>query len=160
MKRAAFVVAFLLSLSLPYTAKADSYANVKVDKLLVSSTTYTGQKLTYNDTADPEVTALIVHFPPGGSTGWHKHPIPVYAYILDGELTINMKDGSSYHFKKGEVVLEVMNTLHNGVNTGDRETTLMVFYSGTTGMPNVIKENVSDTAATPKNTKDQTLPKP
>jgi quercetin dioxygenase-like cupin family protein len=154
MKRVALVITFILSLSLPYTAKADGYANVKVDKLLASSTTYTGQPLSYNNTANPEVTALVVHFPPGGSTGWHKHPVPVYAYILDGELTINMKDGSSFRFKKGEVVLEVMNTLHNGVNNGEKETTLMVFYSGTAGMPNVIKENAPDTPATSKNTKD------
>jgi quercetin dioxygenase-like cupin family protein len=155
MKRIAVAVAFLaLSSVSSSSVRAEGYTNVKVDKILVSGTTYTGQPLSYNNSANPEVTALVVHVPPGGSTGWHKHPVPVYAYMLDGELTINMKDKSSYLFKKGEVILEVMNTLHNGVNKGDKEATLMVFYSGTAGMPNVIKEAPLNTPSVSNSTKD------
>ncbi|HWR00482.1 MAG TPA: cupin domain-containing protein [Chlorobaculum sp.] len=148
------MIAMLLFWSLPSAALADNYANVKVDKILVSSTNYTGQPLSYNNTVNPEVTALVVHIPPGGSTGWHKHPIPVYAYMLDGELTISMKDGASYLFRKGEVILEVINTLHNGVNKGNKEAILMVFYSGTAGQPNVIKEEPTGTPAVSSTSRD------
>ncbi|NTW51603.1 MAG: cupin domain-containing protein [Chlorobiaceae bacterium] len=153
-KRFIAIIPLLMFWLMPTAANADGYANVKVDKLLVSSTTYTGQQLSYNKSDSPEVTALVVHIPPGGSTGWHKHPIPVYAYMLDGELTIGMKDGSSYLFRKGEVILEVLNILHNGVNKGDKEASLMVFYSGTSGVPNVIREEPISATAVSGNSKD------
>jgi quercetin dioxygenase-like cupin family protein len=155
MKIIAVAIALLALSSVSSSpVRADGYTNVKVDRILVSGSTYTGQPLSYNKSDNPEVTALVVHVPPGGSTGWHKHPVPVYAYMLDGELTINMKDKSSYLFKKGEVILEVMNTLHNGINKGDKEATLMVFYSGTAGMPNVIKEEPSGTPSVSNSAKD------
>lgn len=153
-KRILAIIPMLMFWLIPSAANADGYANVKVDKLLVSSTTYTGKPLAYNKSDSPEVTAIVVHIPPGGSTGWHKHPIPVYAYMLDGELTISMTDGSSYLFRKGEVILEVLNTLHNGVNKGDKEATLMVFYSGTAGQPNVVKEEPNSTPAVSGSSKD------
>jgi quercetin dioxygenase-like cupin family protein len=130
----------ILLLVLDGAAKADEYQNVEVKKLVTSSTASNGQPLAYLLTEKPEVTALIVTVPPGGETGWHKHPVPVYAYVLDGELTVEMKDGSKYSFKKGDAVFEVMNTMHNGFNSGHSKVSLVVFYTGAVGVPNVVKE--------------------
>lgn len=132
--------AALFSGFMTVSASAREYTNVAVEKLMVSSTTYTGQPLSYLKTGQPEVTALLVRVPPGGETGWHQHPVPVYAYMLEGELTVAMKDGKRYRFGKGEVILEVQNILHNGYNSGAGEASLVVFYTGATGVPNVVKE--------------------
>jgi quercetin dioxygenase-like cupin family protein len=132
-------IAMMLFLSLPGASWAEEYANVRVEKLLVSSTAYNGQKLSYLKTEQPEVTALVVTIPPGGSTGWHQHPVPVYAYMLDGELTIELKDGGTHRFKKGEAILEVMNLQHNGTNAGEKDARLLVFYTGSPGLSNVIR---------------------
>lgn len=134
------MIALILFLAMPGASWAEEYANVRVEKLIVSSTAYNDQQLSYLKTNQPEVTALVVTIPPGGSTGWHQHPVPVYAYVLEGELTVELKEGKRYRFKKGEVILEVTNILHNGINAGKREAILMVFYCGAVGMPNVIKE--------------------
>ena len=72
-------VAFLL-LILPTPVYSQDYKNVEVSKVLVSSVTSNGTPLRYLQTAQPEVTVLVVRVPPGGSTGWHQHPVPVYAY--------------------------------------------------------------------------------
>jgi hypothetical protein len=40
---------------------------------------------------------------------------------------------------KGEPIIEVMNLLHNGTNTGKKTASLVVFYTGVEGVPNVIK---------------------
>jgi quercetin dioxygenase-like cupin family protein len=134
------VSVLILALTWSTIGHAKEYENVKVDKLLVSGTAYNGQPLSYMQTDRPEVTALVVTLRPGGSTGWHRHPVRVYAYMLEGELTVEFKDGSSHLFRKGEPIVEVTDLLHNGVNTGRGDAKLVVFYTGAVGVPNVIKE--------------------
>ncbi len=141
-------VAFLL-LILSTSVWAQDYKNVEVSKVLVSSVTSNGTPLKYLQTAQPEVTVLVVHVPPGGSTGWHQHPVPVYAYMLEGTLNVEIKGGQTSVFKKGDAILEVMNTLHNGYNSGSETATLVVFYTGAVGVPNVVKEKVEAIPARP-----------
>ena len=141
-------VAFLL-LILSTSVWAQDYKNVEVSKVLVSSVTSNGTPLRYLQTAQPEVTVLVVRVPPGGSTGWHQHPVPVYAYMLEGTLNVEIKGGQTYIFKKGDAILEVMNTLHNGYNSGSETATLVVFYTGAVGVPNVVKEKVEAIPARP-----------
>jgi len=147
-KRQAVFILFLL-LILPSIVLGEEYKNVEVTKLITSTTASNGQPLNYLQTANPEVTALIVSVPPGGSTGWHQHPVPVYAYMLDGTLNVEIKGGKTYVFKKGDAILEVMNTLHNGYNSGLEHATLVVFYTGAVGVPNVVKEKVEPISAQP-----------
>lgn len=140
------IIALFLLFVVSGTAKAEEYRNVQVKKLIVSSSSSDGSPLAYLRTDSPEVTALIVHIPVGGSTGWHRHPVPVYAYVQNGALTVELKNGRTFLFKKGDAILEVVNTPHNGYNSGHVPVTLVVFYTGAVGVPNVIRE---DTAATP-----------
>lgn len=147
MKIAQGVIALSLLLAFNSPAKAEEYRNVQVKKLITSSTSSNGDPLTYLRTAQPEVTALIVTIPPGGSTGWHQHPVPVYAYVLEGALTVELKNGRTFLFQKGDAILEVINTLHNGYNAGSVPVTLVVFYTGAVGVPNVIKEGATATPA-------------
>lgn len=141
-----FLFACLL-IPLHYGAlQAEEYRNVEVKKLLVSSSTSNGQAIRYLKTSRPEVTALEVTFPPGGSTGWHKHPVPVYAYVLDGTLTVQLENGKSLTFSKGDAIFEVMNTFHNGTNLGTEPVRLVVFYTGAVGLPNVIRQEQAQPA--------------
>ena len=133
-----FVGFLLLILSTPVWGQ--DYKSVEVSKVLVSSVTSNGTPLKYLQTGRPEVTVLVVRVPPGGSTGWHQHPVPVYAYMLEGTLNVEIQGGQTSVFKKGDAILEVMNTLHNGYNSGSETATLVVFYTGAAGVPNVVKE--------------------
>jgi len=141
-------VAFLL-LILSTSVWAQDYKNVEVNKVLVSSVTSNGTPLKYLQTAQPEVTVLVVRVPPGGSTGWHQHPVPVYAYMLEGTLNVEIKGGQTSIFKKGDAILEVMNTPHNGYNSGSETASLVVFYTGAVGVPNVVKEKAEAIPARP-----------
>jgi quercetin dioxygenase-like cupin family protein len=127
----------------------EEYRNVEVKKVVTSTRASNGQRLSYLRSKHPEVTVLVVTVPPGGSTGWHKHPVPVYAYMLDGALTVELKNGSKYEFKKGDAILEVVNTLHNGYNQGSDPASLVVFYTGAVGVPNVVKEKTAAVPALP-----------
>ena len=143
-----FLFSTILSMTLiaatPASSFARDYAQAKVEKLEVTSTNYAGQPIIYPDTGKPEVTALVVHLPPGSSTGWHKHPVPVYAYMLEGELTVRTESGVEKRFVEGEPIIEVMNLLHNGTNSGGKTASLVVFYTGVEGVPNVIKSEGSN----------------
>jgi quercetin dioxygenase-like cupin family protein len=134
------IIALFLLVVMNSVLHAEEYRNLEVEKLITSSTSSNGKPLVYLRTAKPEVTALVVHIPPGGSTGWHKHPVPVYAYMLEGRLTVELRNGTSFGFKKGDAILEVMNTMHNGYNSGSEPATLVVFYTGAVGVPNVVRE--------------------
>jgi quercetin dioxygenase-like cupin family protein len=120
---------------------AEEYAQASVQKLVDTSVNYAGLPLEYPVSGKPEVTALIVTIPAGGSTGWHLHPVPVYAYMLEGELLIRTETGLQKLFRKGDAIVEVMNLRHNGLNTGKTSARLVVFYTGIEGVPNVIKGN-------------------
>jgi quercetin dioxygenase-like cupin family protein len=147
MKRVQWIIVVLLLLVQSSAVQTEEYSNLEVKKLLTSTTSSNGQQLSYLRTDHPEVTVLVIHIPSGGSTGWHQHPVPVYAYMLEGSLTVEMKDGKTYEFKKGEVILEEMNSMHNGYNSGSDAASLVVFYTGAVGIPIVIKEEPQATTA-------------
>jgi quercetin dioxygenase-like cupin family protein len=105
-----------------------------------SGSTANGQPLLYPTTDQPEATMLHVEIPAGKETGWHKHPVQGYAYILAGQLTVNLKDGSSSTFRAGQGFAEVANTLHNGKNEGSEPVKLVVVFTGIAGQPFTIKE--------------------
>lgn len=117
----------------------DYNSGVTVRVLKKTSVTGNGQKITYPQTDKAEVTAMIVDLPPGAETGWHKHPVPVYAYVVSGNLSVDLEDGKQLSFGAGEAVIEVVNTLHNGRNRGSEPVRLVVFYLGAEGTPNVVK---------------------
>lgn len=124
----------------PFSAGAEDYAGgVQAKVLLKTTTAGNGDPLAYLKTDQPEVTVMTVDIAPGAQTGWHTHSVPVYAYVLSGSLTVNIEGHKSLEFKAGEVIIEVMNTRHNGINTGNFPVSLIVFYTGAKDMPNVFK---------------------
>lgn len=133
-----------LLLIVPPALTADYSSGVAVKVLKKTSVTGNGQKITYPLTDKAEVTAMTVDLAPGAETGWHKHPVPVYAYVISGVLQVELEDGKLLYFGAGEAVIEVVNTLHNGRNTGTEPVRLAVFYLGAEGTPNVIKPGSSE----------------
>jgi quercetin dioxygenase-like cupin family protein len=107
--------------------------SILVEKVLKSDTTSIGQKIIYPQVSDAEVTIAKITFPPGSETGWHKHDIPVFAYVMEGELTVELEDGKSVQFKQGSSFAEVFNTWHNGKNNEKVNLVLIAFYLGEKG---------------------------
>jgi quercetin dioxygenase-like cupin family protein len=86
------------------------------------SVAISGEPLAYPNSPDPEMTASIMPIPPGGKTEWMTHPVPAYAYILEGELTVEFAvDGSRKKFKAGEGFLQARSAWHRGRNDGQTE---------------------------------------
>jgi len=128
-----------LALFGPTAAISSDYEGLKVSPVKKATTTTNGQRITYPKTDSPEVTVVTVDIPQGGETGWHLHPIPVYAYVLSGELAVEFEDGKQSSFREGDSIIEVVNAPHNGRNLGKTPVKLVVFYTGVEGSPNTVK---------------------
>lgn len=78
----------------------------------------------------PEITSVIVTIPPGGETDWHIHEVPLYVYILDGEVTVDYGEKGIKVYKSGEAIMEAMQWAHNGMNKGAEPVRIMAVYIG------------------------------
>lgn len=123
------------------TLFADGYTgDIRVRVLLKTDTTSLGHAIEYPEVGAPEVTAIEVVIPPGGETGWHRHPVPGYGYVLSGTLTLETGEGKTFTFGPGDAFAEVVKTRHNGRNLGTEPVKLVAFFTGEKGKAFTIKE--------------------
>ncbi len=104
-----------------------------VEKLLMTDSTSLGQEIQYPTSGQAEVTVQRITFPPGASTGWHKHNIPVFSYIIQGELTVETEDHKILRFKENTSFSESLNTYHNGTNKGNKDLIVIAMYMSAVG---------------------------
>lgn len=135
-----YIFAIVFALCLCLGIQAQYQQGVKVEKLLQTDTTVIGQKISYPNFANAEVTMCKVSIPVGQQTGWHKHEVPVFAYVMQGTLTVELEDGSKTTYAKNATISEVFNTFHNGVNNGKEEVVLIAVYLGGKGVPLSVKK--------------------
>lgn len=120
-----------LCLSLPSHA-LDATTAIKVTPLLKTTSSWDGRQIVYPE-GQGQVTSLIVEIVADGETGWHEHPVPSFAYILEGDLEVTTKDGGVKVLKPGDALAEVVNTFHNGRALHGKPVKLVVFYAGVVG---------------------------
>lgn len=111
---------------------------VKVTPLVKTTSSWTGKPIAYPD-GQAEITAMVIEIAPGAETGWHAHPVPSFAMVLEGTLEVTLKDGQTKRMASGEALVEVIDTLHNGRNVGKGTVRLVVFYAGAVGVPLTVK---------------------
>lgn len=114
---------------------------VTIIPLLKSKTDAAGQPLQYPTNAPAEVTAVIVEIAPGQQTGWHHHPVPCLAYLLDGELAVELETGEVKSLKAGQAFCETVNISHNGTNHGEKPVRLVFFAISTESQPYAVKDD-------------------
>jgi quercetin dioxygenase-like cupin family protein len=110
-------------------------AGVKVTSLMKTSTTGIGQPIVYPANDSPEVSAVMVEIPAGQQTGWHKHPVPCYAYVVSGTISVEFPDGSVHEYSAGQAIAEAVNVLHNGTNKGTESVKIVMFALSSQGVP-------------------------
>ncbi|HJV01162.1 MAG TPA: cupin domain-containing protein [Burkholderiaceae bacterium] len=107
----------------------DNSAAVKVTPLLKTTTSWDAKPITYPAGA-AEVTALIVEIAAGGQTGWHEHQVPSFAYVMEGTLEVTRATGETKVLHVGDMLPEVVDTLHNGRALDGKAVKLLVLYTG------------------------------
>jgi hypothetical protein len=54
---------------------------------------------------------------------------------MSGQLTVVTADGKTLHLKAGDPIVEVVKTLHYGINQGKIPAEIVVFYAGAVDTP-------------------------
>lgn len=134
MRRLALTAAILLS---PMAAQADSYPAFPI---LSATTNVVGETIAYPTTGPAKVTAAIVTMGPGERTVMHKHGVPMFAYILEGEITVDYGEHGKKTYRAGQGLMEAMAVPHFGTNTGTGLLRLIAVFMGAEGAKNVIAE--------------------
>ena len=131
----ALVLIALLPLASPAAAQDSGYPAVP---LLSTGTTVVGETLRYPANGPAHVTAAIVTIAPGAKTIVHKHGVPLFAYILEGELTVDYGAHGTRTYRAGQALMEAMDVAHFGVNNGAQPVRLLAVYMGAEGAADVI----------------------
>ncbi|MBS9405363.1 cupin domain-containing protein [Halomonas sp. TRM85114] len=63
---------------------------------------------------------------PHTAAAWHTHPSPVYVYVVEGELTLEV-EGETRTIKAGEAVAEPLDARVRALNTTDQPAHVVVF---------------------------------
>jgi len=138
---ATIVALIIFFLSGPSYAVDDTrYEDIKQapDRLLETGKSIIGQPLSYPADGPPKITAMIVTIAPGEKTQVHKHPVPLFVYILSGELAVKYEGKGTKRFAAGDAYMEAVDWWHKGINKGDVPVRILVVYIGSEKLPNVI----------------------
>ncbi len=116
-------------------ANGKPQSSVVLDK---QAQTVLDQLLQYPNGSQAQVSSAILTIAPGVSTGLHKHDAPMYAYILEGTLTVTYEGGIVKEFSAGSAILEAVDTPHNGENKTDKPVKILVVNMGAEGVANSV----------------------
>lgn len=135
MKNAALLGALMATVwGVP--AMADGYPAIP---LFSGSKTVMDEEIAYPATGKAHVNALIVVLGPGEKTVLHKHGVPTFIHILEGEVTVDYQGRGTRTYRQGESFLEAMDVIHAGKNTGTMPVKILAVYMGAEGATDVIK---------------------
>ncbi|MDX9945033.1 MAG: cupin domain-containing protein [Azonexus sp.] len=139
LKQCLKVAAWLLA-SLATAALARDQGYYPVQELLVTGQTVVGENIQYPSTGTPKITVAVVTVAPGAPAAFHRHPVPLVAYILEGELTVDYGEKGVKTFRQGDALVEAMHVPHRGMNLGSGLVKLLAVYIGAEGSANVVLE--------------------
>ncbi len=129
-------LALTLAFGTPVSAEEPAYS--KVEKTLNTSMTILGQPIHYPNPGTAKITSVIVTLKPGEETSRHKHEVPLYAYVLEGEVTIEYEGHGTKVVKAGESLMEGFDVWHVGKNTGKGPMRILGVFLGAEGHKNTI----------------------
>jgi quercetin dioxygenase-like cupin family protein len=116
------------------TAPLPAHVSPETRMVLSTSNTVTGEPIRYPSGAPAQITTVEITLEPGQQTGWHTHPVPLVAYVLEGELTVDYGTKGQRTYLKGDGFAEAMNEVHNGRNIGHNPVRILAVFIGSEGV--------------------------
>ena len=136
MKLVSLALAALMTGLLAAPALADGYPAIP---LFSGNKTMMDEEIAYPP-GKAHVNALIVVLAPGEKTVVHKHGVPTFIHILEGEVTVDYEGHGKRTYHQGESFLEAMDVDHAGTNTGTVPVKILAVYMGADGAKDVVKK--------------------
>ena len=135
MKRRLLTIALIF---LACSVYAEDYK--KTDSLQDTNKTVIGEPLYYPGGGKAEIKSMVVVMQPGEKTAVHKHGVPLYAYILSGDLEVDYGPHGKKIYRAGDNFMEAMEQFHQGKNIGTDTVRILAVFMGGAGQPLVIKQ--------------------
>lgn len=115
-------------------------AGTVVNELIKTTQSWDGKTLPAYPEGQPQITILRITVPAGTRLDTHSHPVINAGVLISGELTVVSKEGGKLYLKAGDPIVELVNTLHYGVNEGHIPAEIIVFYAAVTDFPITVYE--------------------
>lgn len=134
------LVATTMGLLIPASALAQEDAlpaGFETEPLLKTTVTRDNEPIVYA-TGTPEIISVIGTLEVEGRTALHEHPVPVYVYVLEGEIELKSEGGEPHRYKAGEAFIEAQNRKHQAFNVADAPSKLLVVFVGEEGKPTTV----------------------
>lgn len=108
-----------------------AYENITAKPIILEQgpKTILGQDFKY-PSGTPLIKAFDITIPPGKQTSLHSHAIPLYAYVISGELEVDYGSKGKRIFKAGSSYIEAINWCHAGKSLGGKPVRLIGVYLG------------------------------
>jgi quercetin dioxygenase-like cupin family protein len=106
-----------------------------VASLLSTGQTILSQPIAYPTQSPAKIVSAIVTMLPGEETGWHQHDVPMFGYILEGEVTVTYAGKGTHVYRQGDALMEAIDIPHNGRNTGKIPARILAVFMGADGVP-------------------------
>ncbi|PIA79685.1 cupin [Gaetbulibacter sp. 4G1] len=113
---------------------------IEVVKLVETTKSWNGDKLPSYPEGEPKITVLKITIPPKTTLHKHYHPVINSGILLKGKLKVVDIEGNVLHLKVGDVIVELVNKIHYGINEGNKPVEIVVFYAGTKDLPITVIE--------------------
>jgi len=111
-----------------------------VKELGKTTQSWDGKLLPAFPQGQPEITILRITIPAGARLHTHSHPVINAGVLISGQLTVVTKDGKTLHLGAGDPIVEVVSTVHYGMNQGKVPAEIIVFYAGIIDAPITVVE--------------------
>lgn len=135
-----FVATATIAVALPWPIQAQDNplpAGFESQPLLKTKVTRDDQPIVY-PAGSPELVSVIGTIQPGGRTPLHLHPVPVYVYVLEGNVELRSDGGPPHRYKTGEAYVEALDRSHQLFNVGDTPARVLVVFIGAEGKPTTV----------------------
>ena len=131
-----------IRLTLPFTIAAMAWASTSaappatsVEQLLDTDVTILGEAFAYPG-GRARITSLRLTVPPGASVPLHLHPVPLFVYILQGEIIVDYGSRGTRTYRKGDAFVEAFEWPHQARNGGKGIVKILTVYAGAAGVEN------------------------
>ena len=119
------------SLALTHVDGAIAYEDIEATEILIAQSpkTILGQDFKY-PTGQPLIKAFLIDIPVGKQTSLHKHAVPLFVYVLSGELEVDYGSKGKKTFKSGASYVEAIDWCHIGKASGKLPVKIIGVYLG------------------------------
>ncbi|PWG06241.1 cupin domain-containing protein [Polaribacter aquimarinus] len=126
---------FTICLLVLTSCGASKIKEIQVLKLAETSKSWNGDELPNYPKGKPKVTVLKIIIPPKTKLHKHYHPVINSGILLKGELKVVDINNNVLILKEGDVIVELVNKIHYGINEKNKPVEIVVFYAGAVDIP-------------------------